>query len=78
MAMQLHCRACPNIADNPPLPQLCKEVLHPCRIEAKDIVILLLVFTQNFPTNMRDGKCVKMVENGQKRVTIQMRHIPNA
>ena len=27
MAMQLRCRACPNIADNPPLPQPCKEVL---------------------------------------------------
>ena len=28
--------------------------------------------------NMRDGKCVKMVENGQKWVTIQMCHIRNA
>ena len=31
----------------------CKEVLHPCMIEAMDIVILLLVFTQSFPTNIR-------------------------
>ena len=28
--------------------------------------------------NMGDGKWVKMVENGQKWVTIQMCHIPNA
>ena len=28
--------------------------------------------------NVRDGKWVKMVENGQKRVTIQMCRIPNA
>ena len=27
---------------------------------------------------MRDGKWVKMVENGQQRVAIQMCHIPNA
>ena len=27
---------------------------------------------------MGDGKWVKMVENGQQRVTIQMCHIPNA
>ena len=27
MAMQLHCRACPHMADNLPLPQACKEVL---------------------------------------------------
>ena len=53
MAMQLHCRACPNNVDNPPLPQLCKEVLHPCMIEAMHIVILLLVLTQSFPTNIR-------------------------
>ena len=53
MAIQLRCRACPNIADNPPLPQPCKEVLHPCTIEAMDIVVLLLVFTQSFPTNTR-------------------------
>ena len=36
MAVQLRCRACPDIADNPPLPQPCKEVLHPCTIEAMD------------------------------------------
>ena len=53
MAMQLCCRACPNIAEIPPLPQPCKELLHPCTIEAMDIVILLLVFTQSFPTNIR-------------------------
>ena len=53
MAVQLRCRACPNIADNPPLPQPCKEVLHPCTIEAMDIIILLLVVTESFPTNMR-------------------------
>ena len=53
MAMQLRCRACPNIADNPPLPQPCKEVPHPCTMEAMYINILLLVFTQNFPTNIR-------------------------
>ena len=53
MAMQLRCRACPNSADNPPLPQPCKEVLHLCTIEAMHIVILLLVFTQSFPTNIR-------------------------
>ena len=48
------CRACPNIANNPRLPQLCKEVLRPCTIEAMDIVILvLLVFTQSFPTNIK-------------------------
>ena len=51
--MQLRCRACPDIADNPPLPQPCKEVLHPCTIEAMDIIILLLVATQSFPTNIR-------------------------
>ena len=28
--------------------------------------------------NMGDGKWVKMVENGQQRVTIEMCHIPNA
>ena len=28
--------------------------------------------------NMGDGKWVKMVENGQQKVTIQMCHIPNA
>ena len=28
MAMQLRCKACPHIADNPPLPQACKEVPH--------------------------------------------------
>ena len=55
MAMQLRCRACPNIADNPPLPQPCKEVLHPCTIEAMDIIILLLVVTQSFPTNIRNS-----------------------
>ena len=27
LAMQLRCRVCPNIADHPPLPQACKEVL---------------------------------------------------
>ena len=32
MAMLLRCTVCPNIADNPPLPQPCKEVLHPCTI----------------------------------------------
>ena len=53
MAMQLRCTVCPNFADNPPLPQPCKEVLRPCTIEAMHIVILLLVFTQNFPTNIR-------------------------
>ena len=53
MAMQLRCRACPDIADNPPLPQPCKEVLHPCTIEAMDIIILLLVVSQSFPTNIR-------------------------
>ena len=53
MAVQLRCRACPDIADHPPLPQLCKEVLHPCTIEAMDIIILLLVVTQSFPTNIR-------------------------
>ena len=41
MAMQLCCRACPHIADNPPLPQVCKEVLHPCAIEAMDIYLLV-------------------------------------
>ena len=53
MAVQLRCRACPDIADNPPLPQPCKEVLHPCTIEAMDIIILLLVVSQSFPTNIR-------------------------
>ena len=53
MAMQLRCRACPNIADNPPLPQPGKEVLHPCTMKAMDIGILLLVFPQSFPTNKR-------------------------
>ena len=53
MATQIRCRACPNIADNHPLPQRCKGVLHPCMMETMDIVILLLVFTQGFPTNMR-------------------------
>ena len=53
MAMQLQCRARPNIADNPPLPQPCKEVHHPCTIEAMNIVKLLLVFTQNYSTNIR-------------------------
>ena len=53
MAVQLRCRVCPDIADNPPLPQPCKEVLHPCTIEAMDIIILLLVVTQSFPTNIR-------------------------
>ena len=53
MAMQLCCRACPDIADNPPLPRPCKEVLHPCTIEAMDIIILLLVASQSFPTNIR-------------------------
>ena len=53
MAMQLRCRACLNIADNPPLPQPRKEMHHPCTIEAMDIVILLLVFTQSFPTNIK-------------------------
>ena len=38
MAMQLRCRACPDIADIPPLPQPCKEVLHPCTIETMDII----------------------------------------
>ena len=52
MAMQLRCRACPNIADNPPLPQPCKELLHPCMIEAIDIVKLLSVFTQSVLTNI--------------------------
>ena len=51
MAMQLRCRACPDVADNPPLPQPCKEVLHPCTIEATDIIILLLVVSQSFRTN---------------------------
>ena len=53
MAMPLRCRACPNIADNPPLPQPCKDVLDPCTIKAMHIMILLLVFTQSFPTNIR-------------------------
>ena len=42
--MQLGRIVCPHIADNPPLPQACKEVLHPCAIEAMDIVIFLLGF----------------------------------
>ena len=53
MAMQLRCRACPDIADNPPLPQPCKEVLHPCTIETMDIIILLLVVSQGFLTNIK-------------------------
>ena len=53
MAMPLRCRECLNIAHNPPLPQPCKVVLHPCTIEAMEIVILLLVFTQSFLTNIR-------------------------
>ena len=53
MAVQLRCRVCPHIADNPPLPQPCKEVHRPCTIEAMDIIILLLVVTQSFPTNIR-------------------------
>ena len=53
MAMQLCCRACPNIADNPLLPQPCKEVLRPCTIEGMDIIILLSVITQIFPANIR-------------------------
>ena len=53
MAVQLRYRACPHIADNPPLPQACKEVLHPCAIEAMDIVIFLLGFTQSCPPNRR-------------------------
>ena len=53
MAVQLRCRACPDIADNPPLPQPCKEVLHPCTIETMDIIILLLVVGQSFPTNIK-------------------------
>ena len=53
MAMQIRCTVCPNIADNPPLPQPCKEVLHPCTIQAMNIIILLLVVTQSFPTNIR-------------------------
>ena len=51
MAMQLHCKACQNIANNPTLPQPCKEVLYPCMIEVIDIVIFLLVFTPSFLTN---------------------------
>ena len=43
MAVQLRCRACPDIADNPPLPLPCKEVLHPCVIETMDIIIRVLV-----------------------------------
>ena len=53
MAVQLRCKACPDIVDNPPLPQPCKEVLHPCTIEAMGIIILLLAITQSFPTNIR-------------------------
>ena len=53
MAVQLRCRACPHIVDNPPLPQPCKKVPHPCTIEAMDIIILLLVVTQSFLTNIR-------------------------
>ena len=53
MAVQLLCKACPDIADNPPLPQPCKEVLHPCTIEPMNIIILLLVVSQNFLTNIR-------------------------
>ena len=52
-AMQLRCSACPDIADNPPLPQPCKEVLHPCTMEAMGIIILLLVVSQSFPTNIK-------------------------
>ena len=51
--MQLCCKECPHIADNPPLPQACKEVLHPCAMEPMDIAILLLGFTQSFPPNRR-------------------------
>ena len=39
-------------ADNPPLPQPRKE-MHPCTIKAMDIIILLLVVTQSFRTNIR-------------------------
>ena len=52
MAVQLRYRACPDIADNPPLSQPCKEMLHPYTIEAMDIIILLLVVSQSFPTNI--------------------------
>ena len=45
MATRLRCKACPHIADNPTLPQASKEVLHPCAIEAMDIVIFLLGLT---------------------------------
>ena len=53
MAMQLRCRARPHIAGNPPLPQVCKEVLHPCVVEGMDLVIFLLGFTQSCPPNIR-------------------------
>ena len=51
-AMQLCCRVCPHIADNPPLPQACKEVLHACAIETMDIVISLLGFTRSCRPNI--------------------------
>ena len=42
--------------DNPPLPQPCKEVLHPCTIESMHIIELLLVFPQSFPTYEQSAK----------------------
>ena len=51
MAMQLRCTACVHRLRT--IPQPCKEVLHPCTIEAMDIVILLLVSTQSLLANIR-------------------------
>ena len=56
MAMQLRYRACPHIADNPPLPQACKEVHHPCATLTMDEVSFL--FTQNSKLPVKLGTMV--------------------
>ena len=53
IAMQLCCRASPHIADNPPLPHACKQVPHPFTVEAMDIIIFLLGFTQGCPPEIK-------------------------
>ena len=72
MAMQVRCRACPNIADNPPLPQPCKEVLHPCKIEAMDIVILPVIF----PTNIRHSSGQAALIGAVMRIYFKIKKLP--
>ena len=55
MLVQISGRTHPHIADNLPMPKACKEVFHPCAIEAMHIIIFLLVVTQFLTTNKWNG-----------------------